>query len=111
MLRPLVSRLSAVAVVCLLAGCGSSDGRSHVAPVKGKVTFKGEPLRTGSIIFVPDAGGKTAVADISREGEYVLGSYESTDGSHAWIISRAEEFAGVVARFVRDAGANQPLLG
>jgi hypothetical protein len=81
MLRPLISRLSAAAAICLLAGCGSTDGRSHVAPVKGKVTFKGEPLRTGSIIFVPDAGGKTAVADISREGEYVLGSYDATDGA------------------------------
>ena len=81
MLRPLVSRLSAAAVLCVLAGCGSSDGRSHTAPVKGKVTYKGEPLRTGSIVFVPDAGGKTAAADISAEGEYVLGSYEATDGA------------------------------
>ena len=81
MLRPLVTRLSAAAIVCSLAGCGSNDGRAHVVPVKGKVTFKGEPLRTGSIVFVPDAGGKTAAADISREGEYVLGSYEATDGA------------------------------
>jgi hypothetical protein len=81
MLRPFISRLSAAAVICVLAGCGSSDGRSHVAPVKGKVTYKGEPLKTGSIVFVPDAGGKTAAADISPEGEYVLGSYEATDGA------------------------------
>src|SRR5262245_24020292 len=81
MLRDFVSRPLSVAVLCVLAGCGSSDGRSHTAPVKGTVTYKGEPLRTGSIVFVPDAGGKTAAADISREGEYVLGSYESTDGA------------------------------
>jgi hypothetical protein len=81
MLCRLVSRLSVTAFLCVLAGCGSSDGRSHVAPVKGKVTYKGEPLKTGSIIFVPDAGGKTAAADITPEGEYVLGSYEATDGA------------------------------
>jgi hypothetical protein len=45
------------------------------------VTYKGEPLKVGSIIFVPDGGGKTAVADITPEGEYVLGSYESADGA------------------------------
>jgi hypothetical protein len=45
------------------------------------VTYLGQPLRIGSIVFVPEAGGKTAMANISREGEYILGSYEETDGA------------------------------
>jgi len=49
--------------------------------VRGKITYKGDPVRVGSIMFVPDAGGKSAVANISKEGEYVLGSYEETDGA------------------------------
>ncbi|WP_145034780.1 hypothetical protein [Caulifigura coniformis] len=49
--------------------------------MKGKITYKGEALHVGSIMFVPEAGGKTAVANISKDGEYVLGSYEDDDGA------------------------------
>ena len=42
-----------LATVALAAGCGSD---ANVAPVTGTVTYKGEPLKQGTITFVPENG-------------------------------------------------------
>jgi hypothetical protein len=48
------------AVACLLAGCGAGDGLDRY-PVKGTVTFQGQPVKDGSIFFEPTASvGKVA---------------------------------------------------
>ena len=62
-----------------LTGCSNSDRLETVA-VYGKVTYKGEPLPSGSVIFVPVSGGPTAEANIESDGKYSLGTYEKTDG-------------------------------
>jgi hypothetical protein len=63
-----------------LAGCGS-DNRLPTATVKGKVTYNGEPLQIGSLLFVPVGGGPSAEANIDRNGNYAVGTYETTDGA------------------------------
>jgi hypothetical protein len=50
-------------------GCGSDDGLGTRYKVSGKVTYKGEPLKKGSINFVPEAAdGRAATGEIA-DGE------------------------------------------
>jgi hypothetical protein len=59
--------------VVFLAGCGGSDEGPARADVSGTVTFKGQPLPIGKIIFEPDTSkgnsGPQAFADI-KDGKY-----------------------------------------
>ena len=71
--------------VAILAasGCGGSD-QVEVYPVKGKVTFEGQPMvGGGSIMFMPTGGqaGKAAGGTIDKDGNYVLTTYDEGDGS------------------------------
>jgi hypothetical protein len=55
---------------CLATGCGGGDGTHRLS---GKVTFKGEPIATGKIYFLPDTTkgntGPGGYADIT-DGRY-----------------------------------------
>ncbi len=58
----------------LLAGCGRSE--PPLAPVRGQVTFRGQPLAGGTIVFTPDpqrgGSGPQAWAEIGPDGRYAL---------------------------------------
>lgn len=65
----------------LVAGCGR--GNSNLAPVTGKVTYNGELVTGGTLIFSPVGGespGKPATAEIRADGTYVLTTDEAGDG-------------------------------
>ena len=57
-------------LVLVLAGCGESTGGR--VGVEGKVTFKGAPLDTGFVMFVPEAAGgaATQASTMIDKGEY-----------------------------------------
>lgn len=72
-------RLLAVAVVlALVAGCGSSSGRSTV---EGSVKYDGQPVDQGGIVFVPEGQGAAAdlvkATGIIEDGRY---KFESQRG-------------------------------
>jgi hypothetical protein len=67
-----------VAACALLAGCGS--GRPVTAPVRGTVTFHGQPVTTGRIVFYP-AEGRPAMGDVGPDGTYELRTFEPGDGA------------------------------
>lgn len=54
----------------VLAGCGGETGPQRY-PVKGDVTFEGEPVETGRITFRETEGDKRAFS-----GEIINGRYE-----------------------------------
>jgi hypothetical protein len=67
-----------------MSGCGGSSG-SHVS---GKVTFKGQPVPTGKIMFLPDSSagnsGQSGFADI-KNGVYdtaAAGGQGTTPGAN-----------------------------
>jgi hypothetical protein len=72
------------AVLVGVAGCGSGNGL-NLARVRGKVTYKGEPIRNGTIVFMPDESkgttGPQAVGTITSDGSYILSSESSGDGA------------------------------
>lgn len=49
--------------------------------VSGKVTFKGKPLPTGTIVFIPEKEGSVmAFAEIQEDGSYVAGTEQYGPG-------------------------------
>lgn len=69
-----------IAIACLTSGCGSS-GEHPTAKVSGLVTIDGQPLKFGSVLFVPEGNLPSAEANIRSDGTYDLGTYTSNDGA------------------------------
>jgi len=67
-----------------VSGCGASNGLD-LARVSGKVTYKGEPLKNGTVMFEPDESkgttGPQAIGTITSDGSYILSSETSGDGA------------------------------
>jgi len=67
-----------------LAGCGSSNGL-NLAPVRGKVTYKGQPIKNGTVMFEPDESkgttGPQAIGTITGDGTFILSSEQPGDGA------------------------------
>ena len=63
----------AVLVVGPCWGCGSASGTPvTLIPVKGKVTYKGQPLTKGLIEFEPNGYGRLASGQLQSDGTFVL---------------------------------------
>jgi major membrane immunogen (membrane-anchored lipoprotein) len=77
----LMAMMGLVAIV----GCGSDDGLGDRYAVKGKVTYKGEPLKQGKISFypvTPDPKGINSGAFGNIEnGTYSLSTRGDDDGA------------------------------
>jgi hypothetical protein len=73
----------AACVLCTLAGCGADNGLT-MGRVSGLVTFKGDPVEFGDILFVPDGSkgnkGVPAMGKIDKDGRYTMSTQESGDG-------------------------------
>jgi hypothetical protein len=62
-------------------GCGKTSGQmSALLPVKGKVTYKGQPVAKGMIRFEPDGYGRPATGQLQSDGSFVLGTNKAGDG-------------------------------
>lgn len=61
-------------------GC-SSENRIETATVSGSVTYNGDPLQIGSLLFVPVGGGPSAEANIGTDGSFEMGTYDDDDGA------------------------------
>jgi len=76
--------VSAVAAVLLAPswGCGPavSGTRPSLVPVKGKVTYKGQPMTRGVVLFEPDGYGRKASGQIQSDGTFVLTTDQEGDG-------------------------------
>jgi len=62
----------------LLGGCGGGD-EGRVVPAGGKVTYKGEPIAKGTVVFTPDKG-RPATGAIEN-GSFILSTYAEGDGA------------------------------
>jgi hypothetical protein len=63
-------------------GCGLDAGpqAGMTVPVKGKVTYKGQPLAQGEVVFEPD-GGREAHGSIQPDGTFELSTFKQGDGA------------------------------
>ncbi len=70
----------------LFAGC--DGGAAQFAPVTGKVSYQGVPLRGGTIVFVPDPdrgnNGPLAKSSIQPDGKYLLKTGDIPGAMPGW---------------------------
>ena len=67
-------------VVCLPVLCGCGPKRPAAAPVGGRVTYQGQPVASGRIMFQPEHG-RAAIGAIGPDGRYTLTTFDSGDGA------------------------------
>jgi hypothetical protein len=81
--------------VCLLAllavGCGDDSGIGEIYPVRGKISFDGEPLveESTTVLFVPDAdrGNEDsfeAVGTVDSDGNYTVSTKGKNGAGPGW---------------------------
>lgn len=77
--------LVALSLVCVL-GCRQPASQS--TPVSGRVLYRGSALRSGQIVFTPDAqrghNGEMAMGSISFDGSYSLRTGETVGVAPGW---------------------------
>jgi hypothetical protein len=73
--------LFAVACLLMLSGCGSKSALDLV-PVRGEVTYNGEPLTEGTVLYMPEtsSGGRQASGAIQSDGSFALTTQQRDDG-------------------------------
>ncbi len=76
-----------------LPGCGDDDGLGKRLPVSGNVTYKGQPLASGSVSFIPEdptigrpasgaiEGGSYRMTTMSPDDGVIPGKYRVTIGA------------------------------
>jgi len=81
--RALTAALALALIGLGQAGC--SNNGLNLGKVRGKVTYKGEPVTAGEILFMPDESkgttGPPALGSISSDGSYEMSTEESGDGA------------------------------
>jgi hypothetical protein len=77
------TRLGLIAAVCAVCGCGPGNGLT-MGRVSGLVTYNGQPVEFGDVLFLPDSGkgnsGVPSMGSIGKDGTYVMSTQESGDG-------------------------------
>jgi hypothetical protein len=72
-----------LAAAVAIAGCGPGNGLT-MGRVSGVVTYKGEPVELGEVLFVPDSekgnNGVPSMGAIRKDGRYSMSTQEANDG-------------------------------
>jgi hypothetical protein len=75
-------------LLALLLSSGCDRGPVPLVSVAGKVTYKGLPLPTGTIVFAPDTSrgqsGPIAHGQIDRDGSYRLATGDTAGATPGW---------------------------
>ncbi len=84
--RSTLARLQATLLstaLVTLYGCGPDNGL-NLAKVSGTVTYKGQPITNGTVLFNPDEAkgtvGPRAVGSITSDGHYIMSTESAGDG-------------------------------
>jgi hypothetical protein len=74
-----IGRLSVmIGCLALAAGCGSN--LPAVAPVKGTITWRGQPVAGATVMFMP-GNGRPATGMTDAEGHFHLSTFGQADGA------------------------------
>jgi len=100
--------LLSAAALTLPVGC--SGNGLNLAKVRGRVTYKGQPVKNGTVFFMPDdtkgTVGPPAVGSITSDGSYVMSTESSGDG--VIVGSHKVGITGVEEKSVGDTPAPTP---
>jgi len=68
-------------VLAFLHGCGEDDGVGTRYPVRGTVTYKGQPVPNGTVSFMTEAkDGRSGGGGINPDGTYEASTVSPGDG-------------------------------
>jgi len=81
-------------LACALATVGCSDGGPSREDVSGTVTFDGQPLESGEILFFPAGGGGTPEGGTIAGGKF---EFQATAGAKRVEITATREEGGPAA--------------
>ena len=80
--------LLCLAAVMLLGAPGCQQGQTPLAPVRGRITYRGMYLQNGTIVFTPDASrgtsGPLSQAVIQADGSYNLRAEQGFGAVPGW---------------------------
>jgi hypothetical protein len=83
---PLPLLCAGAVLLFVLPGC--QQGQAPLAPVRGKITYRGMWLQNGTIVFTPDASrgttGPLSLAVIQPDGSYTLRSDQGFGAVPGW---------------------------
>jgi len=91
-----IAAAAALLAAVALAGCGAKDTRQ---PVTGQVTWRGQPLETGMIRFLPrDGSARTEAVAVIAAGRYAVPAEHGLDpGTYVVGVSSPDPQSGVNA--------------
>jgi len=84
--------------LCLLSACGSSD-KPELVPVTGTVTYKTQPLKNASVVFMPEEG-MVAIGRTDDTGHFELntqGQAGAPEGAYKVVITAVEDLPQTAA--------------
>lgn len=70
--------LGVMAVVC--SACGKDD-RPPVAPVQGRVLYRGKPVAGATVTFVHQGAPRHSYGTTDEQGQFTLTTFEPEDGA------------------------------
>lgn len=76
--------LLGAAIIVVLSGCGEPP--PHMVAVRGRVTYKGQPVASGTVFFCPTSAARNghtrpATGQLGQDGTYRLSSFGEEDGA------------------------------
>lgn len=82
-----VGLLSIAVVAIAMTGCGEAKpARTPVFPIKGTITFKGQPMPGALVALHPKSpieGTPSPRANVTKEGAFEVSTYDGGDGAPA----------------------------
>jgi hypothetical protein len=76
-----IARIAAAGLALAAFTSGCSGNQFPTAVVRGTVSIAGKPLRTGTVMFVPNGNVPSASGEIDSAGRYTLTTYSPGDGA------------------------------
>ncbi len=67
-------------ILTFVGGCRSSD-LPATSVVNGVVTYKGQPVKNGQVVFVPQGAGNSGRGVTDEQGHFTLSTYATGDGA------------------------------
>jgi hypothetical protein len=105
-------RLPALALALWLLGVGC-QGSAVLTPVRGKVTYRGVALKSGIVVFTPDATrgerGPIARGTIQEDGTYVLMTVDAPGAGPGWYRITVAGSTAAAAKTLAPAPPTAPL--
>jgi hypothetical protein len=88
LLLPLAALAAGFVAMSLTSGCGSREAPPGPATVRGRLTFNGQPVTGGLVVFTPDpqrgGTGKSASAETGPDGSFTLQLNQSPHIPPGW---------------------------